>query len=165
MLCCLLVCIILFFPFSAINSCPGSPGHGPSRQRLPSFEVISEYASKLLQETNSSDGECGGEEEGEDDKEIEDLDTSRSVGPAENNDEDGDVDEETPTPSGSPSRNESTGNKSQDNHQKPAYSYAQLIVQALLGSKDRRQTLSGIYKFISTNYPYYKIGDKGWKVS
>lgn len=150
---------------SAINSCPGSPGHGPSRQRLPSFEVISEYASKLLQETNSSDGECGGEEEGEDDKEIEDLNTSRSVGPAENNDEDGDVDEETPTPSGSPSRNESTGNKSQDNHQKPAYSYAQLIVQALLGSKDRRQTLSGIYKFISTNYPYYKIGDKGWKNS
>ena len=49
-------------------------------------------------------------------------------------------------------------------HQKPPYSYAQLIVQALLSSKDRRQTLSSIYSFISEMYPYYKLEDKGWKV-
>ncbi len=48
--------------------------------------------------------------------------------------------------------------------QKPAYSYAQLIVQALLASKDHRQTLSSIYSFISDMYPYYKLEDKGWKV-
>lgn len=48
--------------------------------------------------------------------------------------------------------------------QKPPYSYAQLIVQALLASKDRRQTLSNIYGFISEKYPYYKLEDKGWKV-
>ena len=49
-------------------------------------------------------------------------------------------------------------------HQKPPYSYAQLIVQALLASKDRKQTLSNIYGFISEKYPFYKLEDKGWKV-
>ncbi len=48
---------------------------------------------------------------------------------------------------------------------KPPYSYAQLIVQALLASPDHRQTLSGIYSFISDKYPYYKIDEKGWKVA
>ena len=47
---------------------------------------------------------------------------------------------------------------------KPPYSYAQLIVQALLSAADHKQTLSGIYEFISRNYPFYKIEDKGWKV-
>jgi len=51
------------------------------------------------------------------------------------------------------------------NNQKPPYSYAQLIVQALLAAKDHRQTLSNIYSFISEMYPYYKMEDKGWKVS
>lgn len=50
-------------------------------------------------------------------------------------------------------------------HQKPPYSYAQLIVQALLASKDRKQTLSSIYGFISEKYPFYKLEDKGWKVT
>ena len=49
-------------------------------------------------------------------------------------------------------------------HQKPPYSYAQLIVQALLASKDRKQTLSNIYGFIAEKYPFYKLEDKGWKV-
>jgi len=48
---------------------------------------------------------------------------------------------------------------------KPPYSYAQLIVQALLAATEHKQTLSGIYEFISQNYPFYKIGDKGWKVT
>ena len=54
---------------------------------------------------------------------------------------------------------------SEKSHQKPPYSYAQLIVQALLASKDRKQTLSNIYAFISEKYPHYKLEDKGWKVS
>ena len=163
---CLFVFVYLLFyqPPSAINSCPGSPGHGPDRQRLPSFEVISQYASKLLQESSSSDGDGDGEGEGEDDeKENGELEIQETDGRNHNND-DGDAEEEFPTPSSSPSRNEPSEDKSEENHQKPLYSYAQLIVQALLGSKDRKQTLSGIYKFISTNYPYYKITDKGWKV-
>ena len=47
---------------------------------------------------------------------------------------------------------------------KPPYSYAQLIVQALLAPRDHRQTLSGIYNFIAEKYPFYKLEDKGWKV-
>ena len=50
-------------------------------------------------------------------------------------------------------------------HQKPPYSYAQLIVQALLASKDRKQTLSNIYGFISEKYPFFKLEEKGWKVN
>ncbi len=58
---------------------------------------------------------------------------------------------------------EAPGNN-EDSTVKPPYSYAQLIVQALLASSDDRQTLSGIYSFISDKYPYYKIDEKGWKV-
>ncbi|VDM34278.1 unnamed protein product [Hydatigera taeniaeformis] len=48
---------------------------------------------------------------------------------------------------------------------KPPYSFAQLIVQALAGQPTRRLTLSGIYQFISQNYPYYRLEDKGWQNS
>lgn len=56
------------------------------------------------------------------------------------------------------------GGGAEKSQQKPPYSYAQLIVQALLAAKDHRQTLSSIYSFISDMYPYYKMEDKGWKV-
>lgn len=60
---------------------------------------------------------------------------------------------------------EKEGDKEEDKGMvKPPYSYAQLIVQALLAPKDRRQTLSGIYNFIAEKYPFYKLEDKGWKV-
>ena len=48
---------------------------------------------------------------------------------------------------------------------KPPYSYAQLIVQAIASSNERQLTLSGIYQFIMKTYPYYKPADKGWQVS
>lgn len=60
---------------------------------------------------------------------------------------------------------EKEGDKEEDKGMvKPPYSYAQLIVQALLAPKDHRQTLSGIYNFIAEKYPFYKLEDKGWKV-
>ena len=48
---------------------------------------------------------------------------------------------------------------------KPPYSYAQLIVQAITSAADKQLTLSGIYAYITKNYPYYRNADKGWQVS
>lgn len=48
---------------------------------------------------------------------------------------------------------------------KPAYSYAQLIAQAIISSNEKQLTLNQIYMFISRSYPYYKINDKGWQNS
>ncbi|XP_022906206.1 forkhead box protein K1 [Onthophagus taurus] len=48
---------------------------------------------------------------------------------------------------------------------KPPYSYAQLIVQAIASAHDKQLTLSGIYSYITKNYPYYRTADKGWQNS
>lgn len=40
---------------------------------------------------------------------------------------------------------------------KPPYSYAQLIVQAVASAPDKQLTLSGIYSYITKNYPYYRL--------
>jgi forkhead box protein K len=48
---------------------------------------------------------------------------------------------------------------------KPPYSYAQLIVQAISTATDKQLTLSGIYSYITKNYPYYRTADKGWQNS
>jgi len=54
--------------------------------------------------------------------------------------------------------------KSPRDEAKPPYSYAQLIVQAIMSTVDKQLTLSGIYAYITHNYPYYKASDKGWQV-
>lgn len=55
------------------------------------------------------------------------------------------------------------GNDTKDDS-KPPYSYAQLIVQAICTAPDKQLTLSGIYSYITKNYPYYRTADKGWQV-
>ncbi|VDK72761.1 unnamed protein product [Litomosoides sigmodontis] len=49
--------------------------------------------------------------------------------------------------------------------EKPPYSYAQLIVQAILSSPDHQMTLSDIYKYIMNRYPWYRSTDKSWQNS
>lgn len=47
---------------------------------------------------------------------------------------------------------------------KPAYSYASLIAQAILDTPDRKLTLNQIYHWIMNKYPYYRSQNSGWQV-
>lgn len=47
---------------------------------------------------------------------------------------------------------------------KPPYSYATLILMAINSTEEKRMTLQEIYKWIETNYPFYKTCKKAWKV-
>ncbi|UJR27282.1 hypothetical protein I4U23_008577 [Adineta vaga] len=56
-------------------------------------------------------------------------------------------------------------NSNSKNVAKPPFSYAQLIVQAILSAPDKQMTLSQIYNFISAQYPYYEANNRGWQNS
>ncbi|WBW74314.1 DNA-binding forkhead transcription factor Fkh2 [Schizosaccharomyces osmophilus] len=50
-------------------------------------------------------------------------------------------------------------------NRKPPYSYSVMIAQAILSSPDCMMTLSNIYNWISTHYPYYRTTKSGWQNS
>jgi hypothetical protein len=48
-----------------------------------------------------------------------------------------------------------------EEHKKPPYSYVTLIGMAIKNSQHNRLTLSEIYEFISSKFPYYEKNKKG----
>ncbi|EXX65786.1 Fkh2p [Rhizophagus irregularis DAOM 197198w] len=56
-------------------------------------------------------------------------------------------------------------NDIQEKHQRPGYSYASMIGQAIMTSPEKKLALAEIYSWISKTYPYYRMNDIGWKNS
>ncbi|CAH1991204.1 unnamed protein product [Acanthoscelides obtectus] len=74
------------------------------------------------------------------------------------------------TPSSGSSRGNGQGSlsgssTSEDNSKKPPYSYVALIAMAIQSTHLKRATLSEIYQYIISNFPYFESNKKGWQNS
>ncbi|XP_008212308.1 forkhead box protein F2 isoform X3 [Nasonia vitripennis] len=58
-----------------------------------------------------------------------------------------------------------SGEASNSSDTKPPYSYVALITMAIKSSKMQKLTLSEIYAFIQTNFPFFEKNKKGWQNS
>ncbi|KAJ1929406.1 hypothetical protein IWQ60_001209 [Tieghemiomyces parasiticus] len=71
-----------------------------------------------------------------------------------------------PQPEGRPTGSHDEGDVDYSaTDQKPHYSYASLIAQAINSTEAKKITLNGIYNYISSTYPYYKHAKNGWQNS
>ncbi|XP_038070614.1 forkhead box protein I1-like [Patiria miniata] len=48
---------------------------------------------------------------------------------------------------------------------RPPYSYSALIAMSIQSASERKITLSGIYKYVAENFPFYKKSKAGWQNS
>ncbi|PVU90671.1 hypothetical protein BB561_004787 [Smittium simulii] len=60
---------------------------------------------------------------------------------------------------------ESKSNYKAPDPDKPVYSYASMIAQAIMASSKQKLTLSDIYNYITTNFEYYRTAQNGWQNS
>ncbi|XP_075231830.1 forkhead box K isoform X2 [Lycorma delicatula] len=143
---------------SAANSCPASPRAGPRGRNITSdLQMVAAYAAAVAGPHSVINTVTVSTSNSIDDRSEVLLDGS-SQGDEMHHSEGGKLFRPSngcSSESYSPPKDDS----------KPPYSYAQLIVQAVASAPDKQLTLSGIYSYITKNYPYYRTADKGWQNS
>ncbi|XP_012260358.1 forkhead box protein K1 [Athalia rosae] len=133
---------------SAANSCPASPRAGQGRRNISAdLQMVAAYAAAVASGPQNSGIEVG-------------QSSSRQMSPEPGTEPRYRGGSSSGGPNGTPAQYSPPKDDS-----KPPYSYAQLIVQAIASASDKQLTLSGIYSYITKNYPYYRTADKGWQNS
>ncbi|EZA61701.1 forkhead box protein K2 isoform X3 [Ooceraea biroi] len=142
---------------SAANSCPASPRAGQGRRNVSAdLHMVAAYVAGNAAAANDSQNSTLERHNIERHESGQSSSRQMSPEPAEMRYRAGNNSGPNGTaPHYSPPKDDS----------KPPYSYAQLIVQAIISAPDRQLTLSGIYSYITKNYPYYRTADKGWQNS
>ncbi|XP_072397296.1 uncharacterized protein [Diabrotica undecimpunctata] len=70
-----------------------------------------------------------------------------------------------PQPSSSTATSTSNSSSSTNSQSKPPYSYVALITMAIQSSHLKKATLSEIYQYITSKFPYFERNKRGWQNS